>query len=387
MASAKPLLSTTLGPGSYPSDSVVELDCWFDEEFKFTLLPVSYAVVFVLGLGLNATALWLFLFRLRPGDATATYMFHLALSDTLYVLSLSTLIYYYAARNHWPFGTKLCKFICFLFYWKLYCSILFLTCISVHRYLSICHPLQGLCWGRPRLASLFCLAVLLVVASCLIPSLFFVTTSTTGTTTLCHDTTQPEEFNHYVHFSSAVSGLLFGIPCLVILVCSGLMARRLYRLLPGAAQSPSRLRFLQTITMVLTVFAVCFVPFHISRTIYYMESLLEADWQVLNIINVVYKVTRPLASANSCLDPVLYLLMGDKYRCQLQHLCGSVRPQPPTTASSLALVSLTDDRSGWRRATPHSSSCPTPRIEICNAGRLEGIEDEARTQGWFYPQG
>ncbi|XP_062940544.1 P2Y purinoceptor 4 [Cynocephalus volans] len=361
MASAESSLLRFLGPRSGAGSSEVEQDCWFDEEFKFILLPVSYAVVFVLGLGFNALTLWLFLFRLRPWDATATYMFHLALSDTLYVLSLPTLIYYYAARNHWPFGTGLCKFIRFLFYWNLYCSVLFLTCISVHRYVGICHPLRALHWGRPRLASLLCLAVWLVVAGCLVPNLFFVTTSMKEATIVCHDTTQSEKFDHYVHFSSAVMGLLFGVPCLVILVCYGLTAQRLYRPLPGAAQSSSRLRSLRTIAAVLTVFTVCFVPFHITRTIYYLARLLEADCQVLNIVNMVYKVTRPLASANSCLDPVLYLLTGDKYRRQLRRLCFSDGPQPSTAASSLALVSLPEDSSCRWAATPQDTGCPTPR--------------------------
>ncbi|KAM9180245.1 LOW QUALITY PROTEIN: P2Y purinoceptor 4 [Dugong dugon] len=362
MASAQSSLLKSLVSSPGPGSNDVELDCWFDEEFKFIPLPVSYTLVFVLGLGLSAPALWLFLFSLRPWDATATYMFHLALSDTLYVLSLPTLIYYYAARNH-PFGTGLCKFVRFLFYWNLYCSILFLTCISVHRYLGICHPLRALRWGRPRFASLLCLAVWLVVAGCLVPNLFFVTTSTKGATILCHDTTRPEEFDHYVHFSSAITGLLFGVPCLVTLVCYGLMARRLFRPLPGAAQTSSRLRSLRTIAIVLTVFALCFVPFHITRTIYYIARLFEADCQVMNIVNVVYKVTRPLASANSCLDPVLYLLTGDKYQRQLQQLCSSGGPQPPTAASSLALVSMSEDSSCRWGGTPQDSGFPTPTAD------------------------
>nr|XP_004661039.1 P2Y purinoceptor 4 [Jaculus jaculus] len=363
MNSAESLLLTSLGPSSSSGDGEEEPGCLFDEEFKFILLPVSYAVVFVLGLALNAPTLWLFLFRLRPWDATATYMFHLALSDTLYVLSLPTLVYYYAARNHWPFGTGFCKFIRFLFYWNLYCSVIFLTCISVHRYLGICHPLRALRWGRPRFAGLLCLSVWLVVAGCLVPYLLFVTTSTKEANILCHDTTRPEEFDHYVHFSSAVMGLLFGLPCLVTLVCYGLMARRLYRPLPGAAQSSSRLRSLRTITVVLTVFAVCFVPFHITRTVYYLARLLKADCQVLNIVNVAYKVTRPLASANSCLDPVLYLLTGDKYRRQFQQLCCGGGPQTRTTASSLALVTLHEDSSCRWTATHPNSSYPSCRGE------------------------
>lgn len=55
--------------------------------------------------------------------------------------------------------------------------------------LGICHPLQALRWGRLHFVCLVCLAVSLVVAGCLVPNLFFVTTSIRGATILCHDTT------------------------------------------------------------------------------------------------------------------------------------------------------------------------------------------------------
>lgn len=105
-----------------------------------------------------------------------------------------------------------------------------------------------------------------MVAGFPVPNLFFVTTNTRRTTILCHDTTQPDEFHHYMTFSSAVMGLLFGLPCLITLVCYRLVVHRLYHPLPGSVQL-SCLCSLHTITVVLIFFAVCFVPFHITCTI------------------------------------------------------------------------------------------------------------------------
>ncbi|XP_028671649.1 P2Y purinoceptor 4 [Erpetoichthys calabaricus] len=299
--------------------------CRFNEEFKYILLPVSYGVVCVLGLLLNFVALWMFLFKMRPWNASTVYMFHLAVSDTLYVLSLPTLIYYYAKRNHWPFGEALCKIVRFLFYANLYSSILFLTCISVHRYLGICHPISSRKWVKVRYAHVVCFLVWTVVVICLIPNLVFVTISSRDNDTLCHDTTKPEDFDQYVYYSSAVMTLLFGVPFLVIMVCYCLMAHALCRPQKIASSSTmrngkfgnSRRKSVRLIIVVLVVFALCFVPFHITRTLYYTFRFIDAECKVLNVINFTYKITRPLASVNSCIDPILYFMAGDHYRKKL----------------------------------------------------------------------
>ncbi|XP_061644272.1 P2Y purinoceptor 4 isoform X2 [Phyllopteryx taeniolatus] len=258
--------------------SVFNASCRFDEEFKYVLLPVSYTLVFLVGLTLNAVALWTFV-KMRPWNPSAVLMFHLALSDLL---------------------------------------ILLLTCISVYRYMGICHPIKALTLVKSRHAHLVCAAVWAAVAICLVPNLMFVTTSRRDNDTLCHDTTRQDSFEEYVDYSSAVMVLLFGVPFLVIVVCYCLMARTLCRRRRGLSANPaSRHKSIKLIVVVLIVFAVSFVPFHITRTIYYTARVLDLDCRTLNIVNFTYKITRPLASVNSCIDPVLYFLAGDHYRAKL----------------------------------------------------------------------
>lgn len=332
--------------------SIFNSSCRFDEEFKYILLPVSYSLVFVVGFVLNAMALWMFL-KMRPWNPSTVYMFHLALSDFLYVLSLPTLIYYYANRSHWPFGVAACKIVRFLFYANLYCSILLLTCISVHRYLGICHPIKTMTLVKSRHAHLVCCLVWAAVTVCLVPNLIFVTTSRRDNDTLCHDTTSQDAFEKYVDYSSVVMVLLFGIPFLVIVVCYCLMARALCRtsqrlssVQQGAA---SRQKSIKLIIVVLVVFAVSFVPFHITRTLYYTARVLELKCEFLNIVNFTYKITRPLASINSCIDPILYFLAGDHYRSKMisvligkRHTTSSQRPEveqiQPNSNTGIALV-------------------------------------------------
>lgn len=98
------------------------LYCKFQEDFKYILLPVSYALVFVIGLALNATALYVILFRTKRWKPSTIYMFNLTMCDTLYILTLPFLVYYYADENDWPFSEPFCKIIRFLFYANLYGS-------------------------------------------------------------------------------------------------------------------------------------------------------------------------------------------------------------------------------------------------------------------------
>lgn len=343
------ILNTDAQNESAVSIPVFNSSCRFDEEFKYILLPVSYSLVFVVGFVLNATALWMFL-KMRPWNPSTVYMFHLALSDFLYVISLPTLIYYYANRSHWPFGVALCKIVRFLFYANLYCSILFLTCISVHRYLGICHPIKALTLVKSRHAHLVCGLVWTLVTVCLVPNLIFVTTSTRDNDTLCHDTTSQDAFNQYVDYSSVVMVLLFGIPFIVIVVCYCLMARSLCRPRLGLSANQkgnaSHQKSIKLIIIVLVVFAVSFVPFHITRTLYYTSRVLNANCEFLNIVNFTYKITRPLASVNSCIDPILYFLAGDHYRSKLRSLLTGTRktrsqvsePAPKQPNHNIALV-------------------------------------------------
>eukprot|EP00076_Gallus_gallus_P037180 XP_025002718.1 P2Y purinoceptor 2 isoform X1 [Gallus gallus] len=288
--------------------------CVFDEDFKYVLLPVSYGIVCVVGLFLNLLALYGFIFRIKTWNASTTYMFNLAVSDTLYVVSLPLLVYYYAMGDNWPFGVGLCKIVRFLFYTNLYCSILFLLCISIHRFLGICYPLKSLQWGHVRYARRVSVIVWVVTVVCQLPVLFFVTTSMRRGTITCHDTSSKDLFGQFVIYSSVMMVLLFCIPFLVIIVCYCLMARRLLQPTRGMSRlSRSKKKSVKMIIIVLVVFSVCFLPFHVTRSLYYSFRSWDLSCQTLNAINLAYKVTRPLASTNSCLDPVLYFLAGQRF--------------------------------------------------------------------------
>ena len=64
----------------------------------------------------------------------------------------------------------------FLFYFNLYCSIFFLTCISVHRYLGICHPMRTITMETKRAVKGTCVLVWVVVFALTCPIFRFAKT-------------------------------------------------------------------------------------------------------------------------------------------------------------------------------------------------------------------
>ncbi|XP_065138809.2 P2Y purinoceptor 2-like [Paramisgurnus dabryanus] len=302
---------------SGPTNDSRQYPCLHNENFKYILLPVSYSLVFVVGLALNITAMYFILFRTKRWKPTTIYMINLTICDTLYIFTLPFLIFYYADGNTWPFGEPMCKLIRFLFYTNLYGSILFLSCISMHRFLGVCHPVRSLSWMSARRARLVSVCIWLTVLIFQSPILYF-SRLTDGDSNIkaCHDTTSKALFNNFMVYTSVVMVLLFVLPFVVVLVCNGLIVRKLQQPGVGGGPSPerSKQKSVKMIIIVLLAFMLCFLPFHLNRSIYYGFRYMQVPCKIQERANMAYKVTRPLASANSCVDPILYFMAGQGFR-------------------------------------------------------------------------
>ncbi|XP_036393171.1 P2Y purinoceptor 3 [Megalops cyprinoides] len=298
--------------------------CTYSEDFKRYLLPTVYSVVFLFGLPLNFTVI-LRIWRSRKALTRNTvYMLNLALADFLYVCSLPLLIYNYASHDYWPFGELACKLVRFQFYSNLHGSIMFLTCISLQRYLGICHPLAT--WhktGGRKFAWAVCAAVWAVVLVLCGPTFMFAATGTQRNRTVCYDLSEPKRSKQYFPYGMALTCLGFLVPFLAIVACYCRMAWVLCRgrgaagagAGVGAAAQDKKDKAVRMIFIVVTVFALSFLPFHLTKTAYLLvRTLPGAPCEVRNAYSVIYKSTRPFASMNSVLDPILFYFTQTKFR-------------------------------------------------------------------------
>uniref|UniRef100_A0A8C7CQY1 Platelet-activating factor receptor n=1 Tax=Oncorhynchus kisutch TaxID=8019 RepID=A0A8C7CQY1_ONCKI len=116
-----------------------------DSEFRYTLFPLFYGVVFVLGLIANSYVLFV-LQRMQDTKAMneiCIYMANLTVAHLFFVCALPFWIGYYHHRGDWRYGDFLCRVTGVFFFINTYCSVLFLAAISVNRYWAITRPLDA----------------------------------------------------------------------------------------------------------------------------------------------------------------------------------------------------------------------------------------------------
>ncbi|XP_078478784.1 P2Y purinoceptor 6-like [Lampetra planeri] len=341
--------------------------CLYREAYKHILLPAVYSVVFALALALNGSVLYLCAFRTerRRWSANLVYLANLAAADLLYACSLPLLVLNYAWRDRWPFGDAACRAVRFAFYANLYGSVAFLAAISLNRYLGVCHPLRFGGLRGSRAAARISLAAWLAVAVETAPTAAFARSGVLRGRAVCYDLTSPENFAAYFPYGVALTAVGFAVPFAVIAACyvaivRALVRRRKSRVCQmrhgagagggGGAGEVKRAggRSFRLIAVVCLSFAVCFLPFHVTRMVYlFVKMYGGASCELVQTVSTIYKATRPLASLNCCINPVLYFLSGDYYRrggAAHRGCCGGGTVVPASTAggSRDAEPSITD---------------------------------------------
>ncbi|XP_060641320.1 apelin receptor-like [Anolis sagrei] len=336
-----------------------------DWEVSFALLPALYLLVFVLGLTGNGLVL-LTVWRGPAGKRRSadTYLGHLALADLAFVVTLPLWAAYTALRFHWPFGTALCKLSSYLVLLNMFASAFCLGCLSFERYLAIVHALPrsagrggvgtGSSSSRPRLGTLLSLGGVWLMAGLLaLPALLLRDTrlsrrryddghsfdgnASVGTVVVVECdmdfsalASSPEEEGYWLAgLSLATTALGFAAPLLLMTLCYcgiGAAVRRHFR--PRAPrqrdEGRQRRRLLRILVALVAVFAGCWLPFHLLKSLYVLAwvGILELPCPGRALILRLHPYATCLAYLNSCLNPFLYAFFDGRFRAQCRRLLG-----------------------------------------------------------------
>ncbi|XP_054915040.1 2-oxoglutarate receptor 1-like isoform X1 [Poeciliopsis prolifica] len=275
-------------------------------------LSVAYSIIFVVGLVGNITSLGIYLAKLRPWKSSSIIMVNLALTDLFYVLTMPFLVYYYSNGESWMLGDFMCRFVRFAFHFHLYGSILSLSCVAVFRFLVVIRPLRVVEVQQKVWGIVACLVVWIVSAAEVTPMLTVISLTPKDNMTFCIDFANIESVGSIREYNWLLTAFGFALPSLLVFVCYIGIVKQLTS---GAHPSSScRMRARRVIVLILVVFAMCFLPYHVLRVLWVEIRTNSATQCTKYVVNAAYIISRPLAGLNTFFNLALYTLSGDNFR-------------------------------------------------------------------------
>ncbi|KAL6117971.1 cysltr1 [Pungitius sinensis] len=298
------------------------------DDFRNQVYSTAYSLITVLGLGGNGFALVVLIRTYRQSSPFHIYMLNLAVSDLLCVMTLPLRVLYYVNKGQWNHGDFLCRVSSYALYVNLYCSIYFMAAMSVTRFLAIVFPVQNMRLATETRARLVCGFIWVFI--CLMSSPFLASGQNFDpytNKTKCFEPPNGKNVSKLVmlNYLSVVVG--FALPFLVILLCyAGIVRALLSRTSSARRQQGTSTRAIRMIVIVLLTFLICFMPYHVQRTIH-LNFLSRKDTTCSETVGMqkFVVVTLCLAASNSCFDPLLYFFSGEGFRTRLSSLRRSMK--------------------------------------------------------------
>ncbi|XP_041857837.1 G-protein coupled receptor 1 [Melanotaenia boesemani] len=278
---------------------------------------VIYIISIVVGLIGNGTVIWVTAFKSKK-TVNSLWLLNLAIADFVFVLFLPFYIDYILRDFHWDFGVAMCKINSFVSVMNMYASVLFLTVLSIDRYVSLVHlnwsqrhRTRGRAW-----VVCGCIWALAAIMSC--PALIFRDTIRLDNKVVCFNNfhTQDGHIAAIRHITVVAIRTTVGflLPFSAICVTGILLSIKVRRSRGSFRMS----RFSKTVTAVILAFFLCWAPFH---TFSLMELSIHSSFYLHNILKAGFPLATSLGFFNSCINPLLYILLGKKVRHILKRSC------------------------------------------------------------------
>ncbi|XP_027028577.2 somatostatin receptor type 1 [Tachysurus fulvidraco] len=278
------------------------------------LISFIYSVVCLLGLCGNSMVIYVIFRYAKMKTATNIYILNLAIADELLMLSVPFLVTSSLLR-HWPFGSFLCRLVLSVDAVNMFTSIYCLTVLSIDRYIAVVHPIKAARYRRPTIAKMVNLGVWMFSILVILPIIIFSTSTPNSDGSVACNMQMPEPQRRWMAVFVIYAFLMgFLFPVLAICMCYVLIIAKLrvVALKAGWQQrKKSERKITLMVMMVVTVFVICWMPFHVVQLVNVFEERHNATFSQLAVI---------LGYANSCANPILYGFLSDNFKRSFQRI-------------------------------------------------------------------
>ncbi|XP_078061689.1 free fatty acid receptor 2-like [Mustelus asterias] len=257
-----------------------------------------YVIAIVTGLPFNILALYAFLSKARQkAGPNIIFLINLTISDLAFLLFLPFKIIESVKGSLWILPVFLCPFSSLFYFSAIYGSILFLTAVSVERYLGVAFPIKYSMYRKPIYGVL--VSFLLWVCAFSHCSIVYITeyrriANHSSNKAVCYDNFTEKQLRILLPFRLELSIVLFCLPFLITSFCYASFVRILL-----SSAHISRGKKQRAIGLVLTtlfVFLVCFAPYNISHLVGFIQNK-SPTWRTDALL---------LSTFNTSLDPIIF---------------------------------------------------------------------------------
>ncbi|KAM9488836.1 C-C chemokine receptor type 8-like isoform 2-T5 [Clarias gariepinus] len=256
--------------------------------------------------------LWMMLRGAQMKTMTDVSLLNLVIADLLLIFTLPFQAHY--ARDTWVFGNVMCTLVLGVFYIGFYAAIFFIVLISIDRYLAIVHSLFVLNIRTKAFGILACMVVWMIAVAASFPELLHFEGKAYDTGVVC-TAYQAIMYHSYGRSTALFKMNVFGmmIPLGIVGFCYSMVLRNL--------KTSTKLA-VRLVVVVTCVFFCCWIPYNIAAFLKALElkGTLPQECEISKGIHLMLQVTQAVAYSHSCLNPFLYVFLGENYKQHLARL-------------------------------------------------------------------
>ncbi|XP_075036303.1 chemerin-like receptor 2 [Mixophyes fleayi] len=274
---------------------------------------VIYSLAFLLGVPGNVMVIWFTGFKWEKTVSTLWFL-NLAIADLIFVLFLPLHITYVATDFHWPFGKLLCKVNSFIAILNMFASVFFLTVICLDRYMFLGWP-NFAQRHRTLKKSGIISGIVWISATCIAsPALYFRdTTEITKFVTICFNNFHENDHAIILKTHMALTLIRFFIgylfPLLTMIICYTILSIRM-----KTRNIQANSKFFWMVLAIVVAFFLCWTPYHILSLV---ELKVHDNDAYTEWLRIGMPISTSLAFINSCINPILYVLISKVFRTHL----------------------------------------------------------------------
>ncbi|XP_067013107.2 somatostatin receptor type 2 [Anabrus simplex] len=289
-------------------------ECKMELPVMICFTQVLYSFVCIAGLLGNTLVIYVVLRFSKMQTVTNMYIANLAIADECFLIGIPFLLAT-MSLNMWPFGKLMCKAYMTTTSINQFTSSIFLTVLSVDRYIAICHPVSS-----PKIRTLLLSRTVTLTAwllSCLlvVPVFIYSSTLERNSTIVCAILwPESDRISGETAFTLYSFTLGFGIPLFLIMIFYYLVVKKLRSVGPKN-KSKERIKTHKKVTKlvltVITVYVLCWLPYWVTQ-IFLIFTPARYCHSKLSV--TIFVLAGCLSYSNSAVNPVLYAFLSDNFR-------------------------------------------------------------------------